>query len=87
MDKDKVMRYAGLGLLGGWMGGILWVFMIYGEWAGDILDRLILPMLIISIVGGIIGGVITKKWWGAMLGGIILQAVLQLNQVIIPSLM
>jgi hypothetical protein len=89
MEKDKLKKYAWhalFGILGALLSwGILsikpltWEIRLYG-WTGRIILPGILFILTVlvtcmlfGIPGGLIGGIMSKKWWGAFLGGFILN--------------
>ena len=75
----KFTGYAGLGLVGGYLGftllliiregvqGIILPIVFYFFWLG--WWQMLIIVLSIHMLGGILGGVITKKWWGAVIGG------------------
>jgi hypothetical protein len=69
MNKDEMKKYAkygGIGLLLCFLGWSLYYetplwFMFF--------ISLVFLHLLLPIAGGIVGGVMAKKWWGAILGG------------------
>jgi hypothetical protein len=73
---DTLQRYAGyavLGLVGGYIAGFLMLGIGEGNWDPiETLDFFIPYFLLtlIAIFGGILGGVITKKWWGLLSEGL-----------------
>lgn len=74
--REKVKRYAGyagIGFVVGYpihailLGLPFWVVMFFGF--EDPLEYIFpISMSFFSILGGIIGGALSKKWWGAVLG-------------------
>ena len=73
-----------VGVIGGYFGTILswgffestWGVQTFGSWVlTEALDRLSSPLIIASLVGGILGGAATNKWWGAFGGGLFLTIV------------
>jgi hypothetical protein len=76
MDElKKYAGYAGLGFVGGYLGITL---TIMGDFAAyriyrNIFDNYpILFMVFFHILGGVLGGILAKKWWGAFGVGFIL---------------
>ena len=87
MDKEKLKKYAGfagLGILVGFINFLLGFILgiesmlesgfytmgleplIYIVYGGPIT-------ILVSILGGCIGGAITKKWWGSLVAGFFLS--------------
>ena len=81
MDKEKLKRYAGyvgLGTLGIYLGILLGDLVIFRD-LNDVETNYLSPApLIFGVVVGILGGGITKKWWGALVGGLILSGLINL---------
>ena len=71
MNKlNKIIGYAVWGVVGGYFGLVLFAIILGGSLEFDDFIFLIkYPIILIPIIGGVIGGGITKKWWGATIGG------------------
>ena len=91
MDKDKLKKYAryaeriagyaGLGILGGFLGGFLFfLFLVVGGKYELIVELHLITRsgILITILGGGLGGMKTKKWWGALGGGFVLSWIVSL---------
>jgi hypothetical protein len=83
MDKEKLKKwagYAGWGILGGYLADSLLGIILWGEWdpIGSLVEEFTYLFVFILIPGGIVGGVIAKKWWGALAGGFILPGLIVL---------
>ena len=66
-------QYAGTGLFGTLLCLIL-VSVITGEDPAPFNENLlILLMFVFGSIGGCLGGYISKKWWGALVGGFFLS--------------
>jgi hypothetical protein len=87
MDKEKIKEYAwyiAYGYIGAILGASIfsietwyWEIKLYG-WSGHLIQPAFIYVLIIlissiflGIPGGFAAGIITQKWWGAMIGGFI----------------
>lgn len=76
MNKVRTYAgYAGIGFIVGYFtttilsGEALWLFS--GQDL-DLNDIIVLFILVISpMLGGVAGGILSKKWWGAVVGGVI----------------
>lgn len=70
----KLVGYGGWGVLGGIFADIIiWIFVGGISFFDSILNLITSFVLLIPILGGIIGGRISKKWWGAVLGGCLIS--------------
>ena len=87
MDKEKLKKragYAGLGILGGFISFLLGFFLGIESMLESTYGTIFLEpfayifiggpiTILVSILGGCIGVAITKKWWGALVGGFFLS--------------
>lgn len=88
MDKEKPKKgtgyagryagYAGLGLFGGFIifsiaKATVLDFDRFYEYAAFCAGVFIIISIVLGWVGGLIGGGITKKWWGAIIGCVVLS--------------
>jgi hypothetical protein len=83
MDKERLKRYAGysgLGLVGGYIGIIIFFGWSMGQWDplspigfySGLTFVLLIQFLLNQIIGGFLGIILTKKWWGSIIGGFLL---------------
>jgi hypothetical protein len=84
VDKEKMKEYvgySGLGLVGGYIGIIIYFGWSLGQWNllapinfyKELSFVLLIQFLLNQIIGGFLGFVIIKKWWGAIVGGFVLN--------------
>lgn len=83
------VSHAGIGFIVGYiitaifMGNPLWLF--FG--VEDLLDIIFLLVLVFSpILGGIAGGAVFKKWWGAIIGSGFVSVIVMIAALSITAL-